>query len=48
VVLKILSEEGAEEGEEVVGLHAFENSVYSKLVAKRITNILLATRLTPR
>jgi hypothetical protein len=36
------------EGEEVVGVHAFEMLVYSKLIAKKITNILLATSLAPR
>jgi hypothetical protein len=48
VVRKILSEEVREEGEEVVGVHAFETIVYSKLMAKKITNILLSTRLTSR
>ena len=48
VVRKILSDEVLEEGEEVVGVHAFETMVYSKLIAKKITNILLSTKLTSR
>ena len=48
MVRKVLSEEVVVEGEEVVGVHAFEMFVYSKLIAKKITNILLATRLAER
>jgi hypothetical protein len=44
----MLNDEVRVEGEEVVGVHAFETLVYSKLIAKKITNILLATRLAPR
>ena len=50
MVRRILNEEEVQEEEEedVVGVHAFETIVYSKLIAKKITNILLSTRLTSR
>ena len=45
---KVLSEEVVVEGEEVVGVHAFEMFVYSKLIAKKITGREVALQLATK